>query len=942
MLPQQTSAQPSKSVKSRELSLRLILVIPFVVQIFAAVGLTGYLSLRNGQKAVNDLASRLRKEVSGRIDQRLDSYMATPRRVVKNTSDAIEIGLISPNNTGKVTHYLWKQVNTFDVGYILFGLESGVHLASGHFYGDERITIDEVNFRKFGNTHLYIYGTDNQGNRTKVLVDNGETVVDGEYTLQKEGWYADAVKQRKPVWSEVYNLLLEPFALAIATSRPIYNQNEELIGVIAVEQQLSQISDFLRTLKVSPSGKTFIVERDGLLIASSAQEEPFTIVDGKPQRIKAIASKDPLIQATAKHLQEQFGDLNQIKNIQQLEFKIKGNRKFVQITPWQDDLGLDWLMVVTVPEADFMEKINANRNATIMLCFLALGLAILIGFFTSRWITRPILELSKASSAIASGKLNQKIQSSRVHEFNSLARSFNDMALQLRDSFNTLERTNLELEIRVDERTVELKEAKVNADAANKAKSEFLANMSHELRTPLNGILGYAQILQGSNNLTEKEQKGISIIDQCASHLITLINDILDLSKIEAQKMELHPIPIHLPSFLEGVADICRIKAEQKGIYFNYESDINLPIGVQADEKRLRQVLINLLGNAIKFTETGGVTFTVSLVANYQVEDIQVSNIQTSNIYRIRFQIIDTGVGMTDEQLKKIFLPFEQVGNFQKQSEGTGLGLTISKKIVTLMGSTLEVESYPDKGSKFWFDVEISQATEWVQHLINSPQKTITGFQGEKRKILVVDDHWENRSVIVNLLEPIGFELAEAVNGKEGLSKAAIFKPNLILADISMPIMNGFEMMDNLKNSPDLCNIKIIVSSANVFDENINKSLDAGADDFIPKPLKTSELLEKLQKHLNLEWIYVEKEVANLEVIPEQTQSSSEVIPPEQKELKQLYELALKGRIKNIQQQIKELARIDSQYANFANTINKYAKSFQIEQIQEFLKKYME
>lgn len=937
MLPQQTSPQPSKSVKSRELSLRLILVIPFVVQIFAAVGLTGYLSLRNGQKAVNDLASRLRKEVSGRIDQRLDSYMATPRRVVKNTSDAIEIGLISPNNTDKVTRYLWKQVNTFDVGYILFGLESGVHLASGHFYGDERITIDEVNFRKFGNTHLYIYGTDNQGNRTKVLVDNGETVVDGEYTLQKEGWYADAVKQGKPVWSEVYNLLLEPFALAIATSRPIYNQNEELIGVIAVEQQLSQISDFLRTLKVSPSGKTFIVERDGLLIASSAQEEPFTVVDGKPQRIKAIESKDPLIQATAKHLKEQFGDLNKIKNIQQIEFKLKGSRKFVQITPWQDELGLDWLMVVTVPEADFMEKINANRNATIMLCFLALGLAILIGFFTSRWITRPILELSKASSAIASGKLNQKIQSSQVHEFNSLARSFNDMALQLRDSFNTLERTNLELEIRVDERTIELKEAKINADAANKAKSEFLANMSHELRTPLNGILGYAQILQGSNNLTEKEQKGIGIIDQCASHLITLINDILDLSKIEAQKMELHPIPIHLASFLEGVSDICRIKAEQKGIYFNYESDTNLPIGVQADEKRLRQVLINLLGNAIKFTETGGVTFTVSLVENYKVEDIQADN-----IHKIRFQIIDTGVGMNDEQLKKIFLPFEQVGNFQKQSEGTGLGLTISKKIVALMGSTLEVESYPNKGSKFWFDVEISQATEWIQHFITAPQKNIIGFQGEKRKILVVDDHWENRSVIVNLLEPMGFELAEAVNGKEGLSKAAMFKPNLILADISMPVMNGFEMMDNLKKSPDLCNIKIIVSSANVFDENINKSLDAGADDFISKPLNASKLLEKLQKYLNLEWIYEEKEVANIEVITEQTQSFSEVIPPKQAELKKLYELALKGRIKNIQHQVKELAKIDSEYTNFANTINKYAKSFQIEQIQKFIKKYME
>ena len=584
MLSQQSSARFSKSGKSKKLPLRLILVIPFVVQIFAAVGLTGYLSLRNGQKAVNDLANRLRKEVSGRIDQHLDSYMTTPRRVVTNTSDVIEIGLLSPKDTEKVTHYLWKQVNNFDVGYILFGLESGVHLASGHFYGDERITIDEVNLSKFGNTHLYIYGTDDQGNRTKVLVDNGETFIDGEFTLHKEGWYAEAIKQKKPVWSQVYNLQLEPFTLAIATSRPIYDRNQKLIGAVAVEQGLSRISDFLSHLKVSPSGRTFIIERNGLLIASSAQEEPFTVVNGKPQRLKAINSKGPLIQATARHLIEAFGDLNKIQDIKQLEFWFKGERQFVQITPWRDELGLDWLMIVTVPEADFMGKINANRNATIMLCFLALGLAILVGFYTSPWITQPILELSQASEAIAAGKLNQKIQPSQVNEFNSLARSFNDMALQLRESFNALEKTNEQLEIRVEERTTELKEAKINADTANKAKSEFLANMSHELRTPLNGILGYAQILQGSKNITEKEQKGISIIYQCALHLITLINDILELSKIEAQKMELHPAPFHFASFLEGVADICRIKAQQKSIYFTYESDNNLPIGIEADE----------------------------------------------------------------------------------------------------------------------------------------------------------------------------------------------------------------------------------------------------------------------------------------------------------------------------------------------------------------------
>ncbi|MGB3756549.1 MAG: ATP-binding protein [Rivularia sp. (in: cyanobacteria)] len=926
-----SSNQGLKSRKSYKLSLRLILILPFVLQIFAAVGLTGYLSLRNGQKAVNDLASRMRREVSARIDQHLDSYMRIPHEVVGVNSSAIDIGLINLQQKEKLGQFFWKQLQSFDVGYILISSTTGDYLATGHLFGDERITIDELAFDNNSDSlHLYSWATDTQGKRTKIIQDNGK------FVPQDEGWYVEAVKQNKSVWSPVYNWLVEPFNLSIAVSRPIYS-NKELIGVVAVEQQLSQISDFLSQLKVSQSGKTFIIERNGLLIASSSEEKPFTVVNGKPQRIKAINSKDSLIKATAKHLIKEYGDLNKIQDIKQLEFRLKGKRKFVQITPWRDELGLDWLMIVTVPEADFMGKINANRNATIMLCFLALGLAILVGFYTSRWITQPILELSQASEAIAAGKLNQKIKLSQVNEFNSLARSFNRMALQLRESFNALEKTNEQLEIRVEERTIELKEAKIIADTANKAKSEFLANMSHELRTPLNGILGYAQILQNSKHLKEKEQKGISIINQCASHLITLINDILDLSKIEARKMELHPVPFHFASFLEGVTDICRIKAQQKSIDFTYESDNNLPIGVEADEKRLRQVLINLLGNAIKFTENGGVNLKVSLV------NIQEADINTAfQNYQVRFEILDTGVGMTDEQLEKIFLPFEQVGKVKKQSEGTGLGLTISKKIVALMGSTLEVKSYPGKGSTFWFDVEIPEANEWVHQSTAALQKNIVGFTGDTRKILVVDDHWENRSVIVNLLEPIGFEIIEAENGKEGLSKAMEFNPDLILADISMPVMDGFEMMSYLKDVPELKHIIIIVSSASVFEANKNKSLNAGADDFIPKPMQTSELLEKLQKHLNLEWIYQQKQAKESEVDREQKQSLSEIIPPSPEELNQLYELALKGRIKNIQKYLEDLRKMDNKFVPFADQINKDAKSFQIEKIQAFIQQYIE
>ncbi|MEM9542157.1 MAG: ATP-binding protein [Cyanobacteria bacterium P01_E01_bin.42] len=508
----------------------------------------------------------------------------------------------------------------------------------------------------------------------------------------------------------------------------------------------------------------------------------------------------------------------------------------------------------------------------------------------------------------------------------------------------------------------QLKKSKEAADTANQAKSEFLSNMSHELRTPLNGILGYAQILQRDRNLSPRQSDGLNIIQKSGQHLLTLINDILDLSKIEARKLELYPADIHFPSFIESIAGIIRMRALDKDILFKYEAKTTLPDGIYADEKRLRQVLLNLLGNAVKFTDIGSVTLSVTSKSskNKQRCDPATTKVARERAPRegmltktdareraprqqtqsFRFEIIDTGVGMSEEQLQKIFQPFEQVGDIKRRAQGTGLGLAISRQLVDLMGGEIQVKSELGRGSNFWFEVEFPV----VDAQITSPREVagkIIGYRGERRTILVVDDKNENRLVLSDMLEPLGFTIELAEDGKQEIEKTQQIQPDLILTDLVMPVMSGFEAIQEIRKIPAVQDTPIIAISASVLDMDRKRSRISGCQDFLSKPVEEEKLLALMAEYLHLEWLYEDVPASSTIKDENQGQTTGDFIIPPAEEMEILYELAMIGSMKKIRDRATYLETLDEKYMPFANRLKDLAHGFQEEEIVALIEKYL-
>jgi len=415
--------------------LRTTLVIPFMLQLFAVVGLVDYLSFRNSQRAVDDLANQLNGEISARIEQHVVNYLNKSQDTLWLTSTGVRSGNFDLNNFEGLRRYFWQVVHKGNFeGYLSYGNEKGEFVGVEYREGS---TV-QLKIRTSSTAPLReTYELDNQGERQKRLKA-------ADYDPRTRPWYKAAVKAGKPTWSEIYPFFSSKNTiLGISPVYPLYDDKKQLLGVLCINVRLTRITDFINHLFISPNGQSFIIERSGNLVASSKISQPFKVMgEGearKVERIPAAQSANPIVKATAQHLLKRFGSFQALQSSQRLKFQADdGAWYYVQILPIQDGRGIDWLTVVVVPENDFMAQINQNNYNTLFLCLAALGIAIVIGIRTAHWITRPLLRISQASEALAKGNLDQRVDSSAIVEVDTLSQSFNSMAGQLQDSFTAL------------------------------------------------------------------------------------------------------------------------------------------------------------------------------------------------------------------------------------------------------------------------------------------------------------------------------------------------------------------------------------------------------------------------------------------------------------------------------------------------------------------------
>lgn len=666
--------------QTSKLPLRTVLIIAFVTQIFAVVGLTGWLSFRHGQQTLDDLATQLRHEITARIQQHLQTHMTMPHFANQINIDAIRLGQLNLDHLRQLDHYLWNQIQRFkDVSYIALATANGEYIGT-QVREDGSVIVEILDKKTAG--YLETWETDKQGKRTEISSRRAN------YDPRKRPWYRAAIQAGKAIWSDIY-VYFSGFSTGISANYPLYDDQGRLVAVASADFTLLDIGKFLQKLKVGQHGQTFIIERSGLLVATSSLEKPFHFNANKPkaEQLQAIESSDRLTRATTHYLLNNFGDLSQIDQSYQLDFKVENQRQFLQVMPFQDQWGLDWLIVVVVPAADFMGRINASTQATMWLFIVALTLAMIIGIVTARWISEPLQHLNTATKTLAQGKWQPIIELNRQDEVGQLARSFNWMTKQLQEAFGQLEEKVMERTQALEAKNLELIQLNQQLVKLNQDKNDFLSIVAHDLKNPLSAIQNAALLIQSDYDELPKDQvvEFANMIAETSYDMFELIKNLLEVNRIEAGKMKLAIRPVNILPILQRLVNDYQPRAKTKEIKL-----IFVPTSIEylalVDSNSLQQVLDNLISNAIKYSPPHK-CITIHL---------------KQNASHVGCEIQDEGPGLTAEDKQKLFSKFTRLSAQPTANEhSTGLGLFIVKKLVTNMHGQVWCESELGKGATF-------------------------------------------------------------------------------------------------------------------------------------------------------------------------------------------------------------------------------------------------
>ncbi len=677
-----------------KISLLTVLLIPFVILTVAAGVLVGYISYHNSQKAVNDVAYQLGSEINLRIEEHLQVLIDIPHRINENNADAIRREALDAGNQMALERRFWEQVRLFDtITSINFSNTDGGLANAGREGADGHLYVIATENFKSGPFHKY--AVDELGNRAR-LIEKRE-----DFDGRDRSWYIDAVDYETTVWSDAY-ILFTGQDMALSVSRPVYNSEQELLGVIASNIFLSHLSDFLSTLDVGLTGQSFIIERSGLLIATSTGEKVFSAESGVvPQhRIPAEFSNDPLTRGAAAALAEQLGDLPAINEARQFEFNLEGQRQLSQAAPFQDPYGLDWLVVTVIPETDFMAQVNANRMMTASLIIVTLLAIVTVSIVITRRILSPIALLNDSAEALSKNRWDMVVNHpSRIKEINVLTESFKYMADQMQHMISGLRQEISERQ------AAEEKLATLNTQlqAKNRELEQLVDIASHDLRTPLVNIDGYARELEYSlselnRTLDEADNSESRQLRTAALHPVSEMSSALHYVRSSAVQMD---------ALLKGLLKLSRsgraaliiekldmnelIGKLAESLEFQVqEAEIDLFISdlppCRGDAVQVSQVFSNVLGNAVKFLDPDrrGIIRISGFVEGEQA------------IYCVE----DNGIGVDSAYLEKIFEVFERLETSKR--DGDGLGLTIVRQVLGRLGGSVWAESELHSGSSFY------------------------------------------------------------------------------------------------------------------------------------------------------------------------------------------------------------------------------------------------